>query len=115
MSITKQQEVARRNMKKSTSARARGMSVAKKTSGMSTAKKNDLPDSSFAFAKERKEPLTDAKHVRNAIARFDQVKDVSDADRDRAWRRIKTAAKKFGVDVSENSWRELKGTSTRSS
>ena len=42
--------------------------------------RSDLPDSVFAFPKERKEPLTDATHVRNAIARFDQVIDVSDED-----------------------------------
>jgi D-arabinose 1-dehydrogenase-like Zn-dependent alcohol dehydrogenase len=42
---------------------------------------SDLPDSVYAFPKQRKEPLTDAQHVRNAIARFDQVIDVSDADR----------------------------------
>jgi hypothetical protein len=117
MSTAKQKEAARRNIKKATkaaSAKARGTSV-KKSSGLNTAKKNDLPDSSFAFTKERKEPLTDAKHVRNAIARFDQVENVSDADRDRAWRRIKTAAKKFGVDVSEGSWRELGKSSSRRS
>ena len=34
---------------------------------------SDLPDSVFAFPKQRKEPLTDAQHVRNAVARFDQV------------------------------------------
>ena len=110
MSTIKQKEAARRNIKKATtaaSAKARGKSVAKKSSGLSTAKKDDLPDSSFAFAKERKEPLIDAKHVRNAIARFAQVEGVSDAERDRAWRRIKTAAKKFGVEVSEGGWREL--------
>jgi hypothetical protein len=115
MSTTKHKEAARRNIKRATkaaSAKARGTSVKK---SLSTAKKNDLPDSSFAFTKERKEPLTDAKHVRNAIARFDQVEDVSDADRDRAWRRIKTAAKKFGVDVSEGSWRELGKSSSRRS
>jgi hypothetical protein len=33
----------------------------------------------FAFPDERKEPLTDARHVRNAIARFNQVEGVSDA------------------------------------
>jgi hypothetical protein len=118
MSTTKQKEPARRNSKKSTKAasvKTRGASVAKKTSGLSTAKKNDLPDSSFAFPKERKEPLTDAKHVRNAIARFDQVEGVSDADRDRAWRRVKSAAKKFGVYVAESSWRELGKSSTRGS
>lgn len=42
---------------------------------------SDLPDSVYAFPKQRKEPLTDAQHVRNAVARFDQVIDVSDADR----------------------------------
>jgi len=78
-----------------------------KTSKLSTAAKNDLSDSAFAFPKERKEPLTDARHVRNAIARFDQVEDVSDAERDQAWTRIKRAAKKFDVDVSEDGWREL--------
>ncbi|MGO8968571.1 MAG: DUF6582 domain-containing protein [Myxococcaceae bacterium] len=61
----------------------------------------------FAFPKQRKEPLEDASHVRNAIARFDQVQGVTDEDRDEAWRRIKAAAAKFGVEVKEGSWREL--------
>ena len=61
----------------------------------------------FAFPDQQKEPLTDASHVRNAIARFDQVEGVSDEDRDRAWRRILEAAEKFGVNVSEGDWREL--------
>ena len=51
--------------------------------------------------------MTDAKHVRNAIARFDQVEGVTDSERDRAWKRITTAAKKYDVEVSEDSWREL--------
>ncbi len=33
---------------------------------LSTAERNDLPDSVYAFPKERKEPMTDASHVRNA-------------------------------------------------
>ena len=66
-----------------------------------------LKDSQYAFPKERKEPLEDASHVRNAIARFDQVKGVSDEERDEAWKRIKAAAKKHGVEVHEKSWREL--------
>jgi hypothetical protein len=45
--------------------------------------------------------------VRNAIARFDQVEDVTDAERDRAWKKIRTAAKKFDIEVSAESWREL--------
>jgi len=69
--------------------------------------RHELKDSQYAFPKERKEPLEDASHVRNAIARFDQVKGVSDEERDEAWKRIKAAAKKHGVEVHEKSWREL--------
>ena len=68
---------------------------------------NRLPDSSFAFPEQRKEPLTDASHVRNAVARFDQVEGVSDADRDRAWRKIRAAARKFGVEINVRGWRQL--------
>lgn len=64
--------------------------------------------STFAFPEQRKEPLDDAAHVRNAIARFDQVEGVSDADRDRAWRRIRAAARKHGVDVEVRGWRSLR-------
>jgi hypothetical protein len=66
-----------------------------------------LDEEQFAFPEQRKEPLKDASHVRNAIARFNQVKDVSDKDRDAAWKRIKRAAKKHGVEVEEKSWREI--------
>ncbi len=69
--------------------------------------RDDLPDSVFAFPKQRKEPLTDAKHVRNALARFDQVEGVSDAERDQAFANIKKAAKHYDVEVSEKSWHEL--------
>ena len=61
----------------------------------------------FAFPKERKEPLNDARHVRNAIARFDQVEGVSDKEREAAWRRIRAAARKFGVEVHVRGWRQL--------
>jgi hypothetical protein len=74
---------------------------------LSTKDKNDLPESVFAFPKQRKEPLTDADHVRNALARFDQVKGVSDEDRDLAFANIKKAAGHFGVDMKETHWREL--------
>jgi hypothetical protein len=69
--------------------------------------RGDLPDSVFAYPKERKEPMTDASHVRNAVARFDQVEDVSGADRDVAFANIKKAAKHYGVDISESNWSEL--------
>jgi hypothetical protein len=66
-----------------------------------------MPSETFAFPKERKEPLNDASHVRNAIARFDQVEGVSDSERDAAWRRIRTAARKYGVEVEAKGWRSL--------
>lgn len=69
--------------------------------------KRDLPASVYAFPKQRKEPLTDAEHVRNAVARFDQVSDVSDADRDLAFANIQKAARHYGVNLSESSWHDL--------
>lgn len=70
-------------------------------------KRNAIPERQFAFPKQRKEPIENASHVRNAIARFDQVEGVSDDERDAAWKRITAAAKKFGVEMSEKSWREI--------
>jgi hypothetical protein len=69
--------------------------------------RNELSGRQFAFPKQRKEPLEDATHVRNAIARFSRVKDVTDAERDEAWKRILAAAKKFDVEVGESDWREI--------
>jgi hypothetical protein len=69
--------------------------------------RGDLPSSVFAYPKERKEPMTDASHVRNAVARFDQVEGVSDSERDVAFANIKKAAKHYGVDLSEHGWSEL--------
>jgi hypothetical protein len=66
-----------------------------------------MPAQKFAFPKERKEPLNDAGHVRNAIARFDQVEGVTDSEREAAWRRIRAAARKYGVEVKAKGWRSL--------
>ncbi len=74
---------------------------------LSAAERNHLDQGKFAFPEERKEPLENASHVRNAIARFDQVKGVTDAERDAAWKRIKAAAKKYDVEVGETNWREI--------
>ena len=68
---------------------------------LSEKKRDALPDSAFAFPKQRKEPLTDAAHVRSALARFNQVEGVSGDDRREAKRRIERAAKKFGVELSK--------------
>jgi len=109
MATTKQKQAARRNIAKARQAqhaRTHGAKVPRRR-GLSTADQNRLPDKDFAFPTERKEPLTDARHVRNAIARFDQVEDVTDRERDQAWRRILRAAKRFDVGVSQKSWREL--------
>ncbi len=103
-------QAAKRNIGKARqaqSARARGANVPRQTEGTSTAEKDQQADSAFAFPKERKEPLTDARHVRNAIARFDQVEGVSDAERDQAWKRIKSAARKHDVEISAKDWRDL--------
>jgi acyl-CoA reductase-like NAD-dependent aldehyde dehydrogenase len=81
--------------------------MATKSRQLDAEDRNKMSDGTFAFPRVRKEPLNDARHVRNAIARFDQVTDVSDAERDEAFRRIKRAAEKYGVELSETSWREL--------
>src|SRR3954453_8679685 len=93
------------------------MAATKKRSGtLDAAERNAMSDNTFAFPRLRKEPLSDASHVRNAIARFDQVRDATDPERDEAFRRIKRAAERFDVEVSERSWRELgKPSATRKS
>ena len=76
-------------------------------STLSTQSRNRLRQRQFAFPKQEKEPLEDASHVRNAVARFDQVKDVTDAERNAAWKRIRAAARKFDVRIEERGWRAL--------
>jgi hypothetical protein len=77
-------------------------------SKLSAEDRQKIPAKEYAFPAERKEPLEDAAHVRNAIARFNQVQGVTEAERDAAWRRIKAAAEKFGVELHESSRSELK-------
>jgi hypothetical protein len=74
---------------------------------LSAEDRKDLPDSAYAFPGKRKEPLTDARHVRNALSRFAQVKDVTDAERDQAFANIRAAAKHYDIEMSESDWREL--------
>lgn len=69
--------------------------------------RGDLPETVFAFPRQHKEPMMDAQHVRNAVARFDQVQDVSDEDRTLAFANIEKAAKYYGVNLSETNWHEL--------
>ncbi|MDP9053098.1 MAG: hypothetical protein M3N93_02155 [Acidobacteriota bacterium] len=69
--------------------------------------RDHVSDDNFAFPAEEKEPLSDAAHVRNAVARFNQVKGVTDTERDAAWKRIRAAAKKLGVEMEHIDWRDL--------
>lgn len=74
---------------------------------LSEHERDKLPESSFAFPRVRKEPLVDARHVRDAVARFDQVQDLTNKERDQAWKRIQQAARQFSVELAESDWREL--------
>src|SRR6195256_6115724 len=110
MATQQQKTAARKNIKRARtvqSARATGARVTKKSTGLSTRQQNRMPAQRFAFPKERKDPLNAARHVRNAIARFDQVEGVSDSEREAAWRRIRAAARKYGVEIKVRGWREL--------
>jgi hypothetical protein len=78
-------------------------------SKLDTEDRKKISSKEYAFPEERKEPLENAAHVRNAVARFNQVEGVSEAEKDAAWKRIKAAAKKFGVELEEGSRKELKG------
>lgn len=78
-------------------------------SKLSTRERNAMPTRQFAFPAQRKEPLENASHVRNAVSRFAQVQGVSDTERDHAWHRIEAAAVLYGVVLHESSWRELRG------
>jgi uncharacterized protein DUF6582 len=79
MATDRQKKAARRNIAKARqaqSARAHGANIPRRGEGMSTADENQLSGKEFAFPKERKEPLTDARHLRNAIARFNQLSGI---------------------------------------
>ena len=53
-------------------------------SKLNEATRDHLANQDFAFPHERKEPIHDAAHVRNAIVRFRQVKNVSEPESDTA-------------------------------
>ncbi len=74
---------------------------------LSQAREQELPDSAFAFPKQRKGPLTGDSYVRDAIANFKEFDDVSDEDRDLAFENIRKAAEHYHVDMTETDWRQL--------
>ena len=67
---------------------------------LSAEERNELKASQFGLPEERKFPLTDAKHVRSAISYFHTCPEDKKAQ---LAKRIKSAAKKFGVEISPNS------------
>ena len=67
---------------------------------LNEAARDQIPATRFAFPKQRKEPLENATHVRNAAARFNQVQGVTEAERRAAWKRIESAAKRYQVELS---------------
>ena len=110
MATARQKAAARRNIKRARtvqSRRAHGARIKRQSRGLSTRQQNRMSSEKFAFSKKRKEPINDARHVRNAVARFDQVEGVTNAERDRAWRRIREAARKYGVHIEARGWRSL--------
>ncbi|HEY6959372.1 MAG TPA: adenylate/guanylate cyclase domain-containing protein [Candidatus Limnocylindria bacterium] len=67
---------------------------------LTSAQRSRLPDSAFAYvdsAGTRRLPINDASHVRNALARFDQVTFETDEARGRARDRLLRAAKRYGI------------------
>src|SRR6516164_8871592 len=69
-------------------------------SRLNARKRSGLPDSAFAYVDSRgrrRLPIHDAAHVRNALARFNQVAFENDAARERARKRLLNAAKKYGI------------------
>jgi hypothetical protein len=69
---------------------------------LNEAAREKIPTTKFAFPKQRKEPLENASHVRNAAARFDQVQGVTEAERRAAWKRIEAAAKRYHVELKKS-------------
>jgi class 3 adenylate cyclase len=67
---------------------------------LGTTERAKLPDSAFAYVDargHRRLPIHDAAHVRNALARFNQVAFDDEATRQRARKRLLNAAKRFGI------------------
>jgi hypothetical protein len=71
------------------------------------AARSKLPDSASAFPTVRREPLLDAAHVRNALARSTKFKASATTIRALAFDNIRAAAACYGVHVSDKSRHEL--------
>jgi len=69
-------------------------------SQLNSKKRSRLPDRAFAYVDargRRRLPINDESHVRNALARFNQVAFEDEAARERARIKLLAAAKKYGI------------------
>lgn len=74
-------------------------------SELDAADRDKLRKSQFAYVDKEGEghlPLNDESHVRNAMARFNQTHFESQAAKERARRKIVSAARRHGIDVSDD-------------
>jgi hypothetical protein len=88
---------------------------------LDTKDREKLRSTQFAYVDKKGEehlPINDASHVRNAIARFNQTEFESQAAKERARKKILSAAKRFDVEVADDSnvakpTRSLRAASTK--
>jgi Family of unknown function (DUF6582) len=88
---------------------------------LDTKDRDKLRSTQFAYVDKKGEehlPINDASHVRNAIARFNQTEFESKAAKERARKKILSAAKRYDVEVADDSnvakpTRSLRATSTK--
>ena len=88
---------------------------------LDTKDRDKLRSTQFAYVDKKGEehlPINDASHVRNAIARFNQTEFESQAAKERARKKILSAAKRFDVEVADDSnvakaTRSLRAASTK--
>lgn len=67
--------------------------------------RKSMPKDVFAYVDSRGEghlPLNDETHVRNAMARWNQTEFSSQSAKETARRKIVSAARKHGIDISED-------------
>ena len=67
--------------------------------------RDKLKKSQFAYVDKEGEghlPINDESHVRNAMARFNQTDFESGAARERARKKIVSAARKHGIEISDD-------------
>lgn len=88
---------------------------------LDTKDRDSLRSTQFAYVDRQGEehlPINDESHVRNAIARFNQTEFESKAAKERARKKILSAAERYGIDVADDSnvakpTRSLRAASTK--